>query len=129
MESYRGLAILATNLRSALDTAFVRRIRFIVNFPFPSIAERRTMWTKVFPAAVPQGELDWDRLASLPATGGMIHGIALNAAFMAAHLDRPVSMEMLLETARTEFRKQDLPVIETAFAWTSPEPKPEAVPA
>ena len=35
MEAYRGLAILATNMKSALDTAFMRRLRFIVNFPFP----------------------------------------------------------------------------------------------
>jgi hypothetical protein len=129
MESYRGLAILATNMRSALDTAFVRRIRFIVNFPFPSVAERRTMWTKVFPAGVPRDDLDWDRLASLPATGGMIHNIALNAAFMAAHRALPVSMEMVLEAARTEFRKQDLPIIEPAFAWTPPAPAPAVPPA
>jgi len=126
MESYRGLAILATNARSALDTAFVRRIRFIVNFPFPSVAERREMWTKVFPAGVPVGDIDWNRIAALPTTGGMIHNIALNAAFMAAHRDSPVSMEMILDAARTEFRKQDLPVIESSFRWTPPPPSASA---
>ena len=49
MEAYRGLAILATNMKSALDTAFLRRLRFIVNFPFPGAAERRAIWERVFP--------------------------------------------------------------------------------
>jgi hypothetical protein len=120
MESYRGLAILATNMRSALDSAFVRRIRFIVEFPFPALAERRTMWQRVLPAATPRDQLDWDRLASLPTTGGMIHSIALNAAFMAAHRGEPVSMTMLLDAAKTEFRKQDLPILERDFAWREP---------
>ncbi len=51
METYRGLAILATNMKSALDSAFLRRLRFVVNFPFPSVAERKLMWQKVYPKA------------------------------------------------------------------------------
>src|SRR5204863_10068020 len=39
MEAYRGLAILATNMKGAIDPAFLRRLRFIVNFTFPSPAE------------------------------------------------------------------------------------------
>jgi hypothetical protein len=128
MESYRGLAILATNMRSALDTAFVRRIRFIVEFPFPALAERRMMWQKVLPAAAPRDQLDWDRLASLPTTGGMIHSVALNAAFMAAHRGEPVSMSMLLDAAKTEFRKQELPILERDFAWVEPAVAPPAAP-
>ena len=50
MESYRGLAILATNMKSALDKAFMRRLRFIVDFPIPGIEERKEIWRKVFPA-------------------------------------------------------------------------------
>src|SRR5260221_726474 len=53
MEAYRGLAILATNLRSALDTAFLRRLRFVVTFPFPGVADRKRIWQKVFPPDVP----------------------------------------------------------------------------
>ena len=49
MEAYRGLAILATNMKSALDTAFMRRLRFIVNFPFPGIPERKRIWERAFP--------------------------------------------------------------------------------
>src|SRR5207245_5286096 len=105
MEAFRGLAILATNMKSALDTAFLRRLRFIVTFPFPSALERRLMWEKAFPRATPTEGLDWARLASLPATGGMIHNIALNAAFSAADRELPVSMDVILDVARAEFRK------------------------
>ena len=84
MESYRGVALLATNMRSALDTAFLRRLRFVVNFPFPEAAERRAIWAGVFPPRTPIEGLDYDRLAKLAATGGMIRNIALNAAFRAA---------------------------------------------
>jgi ATP-dependent 26S proteasome regulatory subunit len=53
MESYKGLAILATNMKSALDHAFMRRLRFIINFPFPGVTERKQMWQKVFPQDTP----------------------------------------------------------------------------
>ncbi len=51
MEAYRGLAILTTNLKSALDPAFLRRIRFVVQFPFPDAAQRAEIWRRVFPAS------------------------------------------------------------------------------
>jgi SpoVK/Ycf46/Vps4 family AAA+-type ATPase len=118
MEEYAGIAILATNMRTALDTAFVRRLRFIVNFPFPALPERRRIWERVFPGNVPgREELDLDRLATLPATGGMIHNIALNAAFVAAESGVAVSTGLVLRVARAEFRKQELPILERDFAW------------
>ncbi len=115
MESYRGLAILATNMRSALDQAFLRRLRFLVTFPFPGPAERRAIWERVFPERTPADPLDLDRLAGFAATGGMIHSIALNAAFAAAHRGSPVTMRIVLDTARSEFRKFDLPVRDRDF--------------
>jgi hypothetical protein len=72
METYRGLAILTTNLKSALDAAFLRRIRFIVHFPFPDPAQRAEIWKRVFPAATPTSGLDAQRLAQLNVTGGSI---------------------------------------------------------
>ena len=117
MEAYRGLALLATNMKSALDTAFVRRLRFIVNFPFPGVAERRLMWEKAFPVDAPVGVLDYERLARLNLTGGNIHGIALNAAFFAAQAGTPVTMGLVLEASRVEFRKLDRPVNEADFRW------------
>jgi ATPase family associated with various cellular activities (AAA) len=124
MEGYRGLAILATNMKSALDQAFLRRLRFIVNFPFPSVAERKTIWQKVFPAETETAGLDFDRLATLALTGGSIHNVALNAAFLAAQARVPVSMTEILESARSEFRKLEKPVNELAFRQTGSAPAP-----
>ncbi len=120
MEAYRGLAILATNMKSALDTAFMRRLRFIVNFPFPGPTERKRMWQKVFPTETPKDELDYDRLARLNLTGGSIHNVALNAAFMAAQVDGPVTMPLVLSAARAEFRKLERPINEAEFLWQVP---------
>jgi hypothetical protein len=115
MEDYRGVAILATNQRNALDQAFLRRLRFVLTFPFPAHAERAALWARAFPARAPVEEIDCDRLAALAATGGMIRNIALNAAFCAAGRNGPVTMDLVLEMARVEFRKQELPVSEADF--------------
>ena len=117
MEAYRGLAILATNMKSALDPAFLRRLRFVVNFSFPGTAERKAIWQKVFPARTPTLGLDLDRLARLNLTGGHIHNVALNAAFLAAKSGTPVTMPLVLEGARAEFRKLDRPINEADFRW------------
>jgi hypothetical protein len=117
MEAYRGLAILATNMKSALDPAFLRRLRFVVNFSFPGVAERKAIWQKVFPPRTPTLGLDLDRLARLNLTGGHIHNVALNAAFLAARGGTPVTMPLVLEGARTEYRKLDRPINETDFRW------------
>ena len=116
MEEYRGVAILATNLRRSLDDAFLRRLRFIVPFPFPGPAERARLWSRAFPADAPVGELDIDRLAKLAADGGMIRNIALNAAFCAAGRGTAVTMDLVLEMARIEFRKLERHVNDSDFA-------------
>ena len=113
MEAYRGLAILTTNMKQALDTAFMRRIRFVVQFPFPDFAERAEIWRRVFPAATPVEDLDPSRLARLNVAGGSIHNIALGAAFVAADEGGPVSMAHLLRAARAEYAKLDRPLTET----------------
>jgi SpoVK/Ycf46/Vps4 family AAA+-type ATPase len=110
MESYGGLAILATNMKSALDQAFMRRLRFIVNFPFPSLKERKLIIEKVFPPEVPKANLDYDRLARLNLTGGSINNIAINAAFMAASEGTEVTTPLILEAAKSEFRKLERPI-------------------
>lgn len=117
MEAYQGLAILATNMLNALDTAFLRRLRFVVKFSFPGIAERKIMWQKVFPPDTPTEGLDYDRLARFTLTGGSIHNVALNAAFMAAQAETPVRMPLILTATRAEFRKLDRPIIEADFKW------------
>jgi vesicle-fusing ATPase len=113
MEAYRGLAILTTNMRQALDTAFMRRIRFMVQFPFPDFAERVEIWRRVFPKAAPVGDLDVSRLARLNVAGGHIRNIAVGAAFAAADEGGPVSMAHLLLAARAEYAKLDRPLTET----------------
>ena len=113
MEAFSGLAILATNMKSALDNAFMRRLRFIVNFPYPGPAERRRMWERALPAEVPKDELDFERLARLGLSGGNIHSIALNASFMAASRGSALTQAMLLSAVRTEMRKLDKPLNES----------------
>jgi hypothetical protein len=120
MEAYRGLAILATNMKSALDRAFVRRLRFIVNFPFPSMLERQGIWQRVFPPETPTEGLDFNHLSRLNLTGGSIHNIGLNAAFLAAQAGTPITMPLVLAAARSEFRKQERPIDESYFRWQTP---------
>jgi hypothetical protein len=110
MEAYRGLAILTTNLKSALDPAFLRRIRFVVQFPYPDAAQRAAIWSRMFPACTPTAGLDDARLAQLDLAGGNIHNIALGAAFLAADRDEPVGMAHILAAARTEYVKIEKPL-------------------
>jgi len=115
MEAFQGLAILATNMKASLDTAFMRRLRFVVNFPYPGAVERRLIWEKVFPPKTETQGLDFQRLARLNVSGGNIHTIALNAAFLAADRKSPVTMEHLLEAARAEMQKLERTLNEGDF--------------
>jgi len=110
MEAYEGLAILTTNLKSSLDKAFQRRLRFTVSFPFPDANQREAIWSRVFPAKTPTADLDTRKLAQLNVTGGNIRNIALNAAFLAAESTKSVAMEHLLEAARLEAQKIERPL-------------------
>jgi len=116
METYRGLAILTTNRKDALDTAFLRRIRFAVDFPFPEAQQRAEMWLRVFPHQTPTEGLRIDRLARLSAAGGNIRNIAMGAAFLAADAGEPVRMSHLLSAARSEFTKLERPLTDSETA-------------
>jgi SpoVK/Ycf46/Vps4 family AAA+-type ATPase len=119
MESYRGLAILTTNQKSALDPAFLRRLRFVVQFPFPDPPQRAEIWRGIFPAETPTEGLAPERLARLNVAGGNIRSIALNAAFLAADEGEPVRMEHLLRAARSEYVKLEKPLSESEIGgWT-----------
>ena len=126
VESFRGLAILSTNMRGALDAAFLRRLRFVINFPYPGPAQRREIWTRAWPDGVPLGALDFDRLARLNLSGGNIATVALNAAFMAAEAGGPVTMPLVLAAARAEYEKLERPVNAADFRWREPERMQEA---
>jgi hypothetical protein len=115
MEDYRGLAILCTNRRSALDRAFLRRLRFLVEFPFPDGENRLLIWQKVFPAEAPLEPLDLAALSRMEITGGHIRNIALNAAFLAAGERTGIRMEHVLHAARREYTKIDKLLTEAEF--------------
>jgi SpoVK/Ycf46/Vps4 family AAA+-type ATPase len=118
MEAYRGLAILTTNMKSAIDIAFLRRIRFVVQFPFPDITQRTEIWRRIFPARMPTEGLDFNKLARLNVAGGNIRNIALNAAFLAADEDKPVQMSHLLRSAKSEYAKLEKTLTEAeAGGW------------
>jgi hypothetical protein len=112
MEAYRGLAILTTNHKAALDPAFLRRLRFVVAFPFPDGAQRAEIWRCAFPAATPTAELDVSALARLHVSGGSIRNIALGAAFRAADAHGAVTMEQIRLAARSEYAKIERPLSE-----------------
>jgi hypothetical protein len=107
MEAYRGLAILATNLKSHLDAAFLRRLRYVIDIPFPDARSRRAIWERAFPPETAVQGLDFDMLARLEIAGGNIMVVAVNAAFLAAAEGTPVSMAHIARAARAEFRKLD----------------------
>ncbi|WP_155368513.1 ATP-binding protein [Catellatospora vulcania] len=113
METHRGLAILTTNLKSALDRAFLRRIRFVVTFPFPDPAARARIWQRMFGPKVPIDGLDWRLLGRLQLSGGNIRTIALGAAFLAAAADEPVGMAHVLAATRREYAKLDKTLTDT----------------
>ncbi|NEO35602.1 MAG: AAA family ATPase [Moorea sp. SIOASIH] len=105
MEAYQGLAILTTNFQSALDSAFSRRIRFVVEFPFPVPEIRTQIWQRIFPAQTPTQNLNYQKLGQLNVAGGNIRNIALNAAFLAAAADEAVNMEHIYEATKREYLK------------------------
>ncbi|UJB46781.1 ATP-binding protein [Streptomyces sp. A1-5] len=105
MEAYRGLAVLTTNMKKALDSAFMRRIRFVVDFPFPGEKERAEIWRRVLPAQAPTKGIEPSLLAQLTVAGGSIRNIALSGAFLAAEEGDRLQMRHMLAAARTEYLK------------------------
>lgn len=113
MEGYQGLAILTTNLKSSLDQAFLRRLRFVITFPFPDSKSRAEIWRRIFPKQTPTQDLDFQKLAQLNLAGGNIRNIALNAAFGAADAESPVMMRHILSAAQSECTKLEKTLTDT----------------
>jgi SpoVK/Ycf46/Vps4 family AAA+-type ATPase len=109
MEAYHGLAILTTNQPEAIDPAFLRRLRFIVTFPFPGPLQRAEIWRRIFPGLTPLEGLDYEQLSRWDISGGSIYNIALQAAFLAAETGGPVRMDHLFQAARNEFTRLEKP--------------------
>jgi AAA+ superfamily predicted ATPase len=116
MEQFDGIAVLATNRRGDIDSAFLRRLRFIVDFVPPGVAERRRLWTLALPARAPDGSelldaIDWDRLAQrLDMTGAEIKAAAMRAAFLARSEGVRIGMNHLVRAARRELVKRGVAV-------------------
>jgi SpoVK/Ycf46/Vps4 family AAA+-type ATPase len=113
MEAYRGLAILTSNLKNSLDQAFLRRLRFVVQFSFPDAAQRAEIWQRVFPPDTPTAALVPHKLARLNVPGGNIRNIALNAAFLAADAEVPIQMSHILQAAQSEYSKLERPLTDS----------------
>jgi len=112
MEAYRGLAVLTTNLKNSLDQAFLRRLRFVVQFPFPDAEQRAEIWRRAFPKQTPILDLDYLKLAKLSVAGGNIRNIVLNSAFIAADHHEPVQMKHILQAAKIEYIKLEKPMMD-----------------
>ena len=115
MESYQGLAILATNYKNSMDSAFLRRIRFVITFPFPDKKSREKIWKRSFPKQAPTSGVDFAKLSKFSITGGNIRNIALNAAFLAAEDDNPINMSHLIHAAKSEYSKLEKPLTRMEF--------------
>ena len=115
MEDYRGLAILATNMKTLLDQAFLRRLRFHVDFPFPSTEYRNRIWQKSFPEKTTLGNIDFNFLAKLEIPGGNIKNISLNAAFLAADNGCIIQMDHILKATKREYSKIGKMILESEF--------------
>jgi ATP-dependent 26S proteasome regulatory subunit len=113
METFQGLAILTTNMKSSLDKAFQRRLRFQIDFPSPDLKQREAIWRRVFPEQTPTEALDPARLASLNVSGGSIRNIALNAAFLAAEEEVSIGMAHVLQATRMEVVKAERPLADS----------------
>ena len=107
MEEYEGVAILATNLRKNMDEAFVRRLHFTLDLPFPDEADRHRIWQGIWPKDTPRDrDIDLESLAQrFEMTGGNIRNVALAAAFLAADEGRAVRMSHLLHATQREYQK------------------------
>jgi len=105
VETFAGLALLATNKRTALDEAFLRRLRFAIRFDPPDAGLRERLWRRAFPHGVPTSGVDPAALAGAELSGGHIVQAALAAAFLAAAADSPVEPRHLDRAMRREYEK------------------------
>jgi AAA+ superfamily predicted ATPase len=117
MESFDGLAILTTNLRSNLDDAFLRRLDAIVDFPMPEDDDRRRLWVQHLAPGVPRADdVDLDFLArAFRISGGNIRNVVFGAAYLAAADNRPVGMVDLVRATEREYRKLGHLCLESEF--------------
>lgn len=111
MERFKGLAILATNRKKDLDEAFLRRLRYVIDFPLPEAAERRKIWERVIPPAADASDLDFEFLARhFPLSGGNIRSIVFNACLQSAKAEneeKNLLMKEVLVAVKREYDKMN----------------------
>jgi SpoVK/Ycf46/Vps4 family AAA+-type ATPase len=117
VEEYEGVVILATNRNKDMDEAFVRRLHFSIEFPFPAEADRRRIWQGIWPNETPLSpDLDLDLMARrFEIPGGNIRNIAVAAAFLAADDGGAITTSHLLRAIRREYQKMGKVVAEDEF--------------
>ncbi|MGH2948146.1 MAG: ATP-binding protein [Solirubrobacteraceae bacterium] len=117
MEGYAGAVILATNFRRNIDDAFVRRLDFVIDFPFPEADDRRRIWGLLLPAEAPRADdIDLDFLAGqFKLSGGGIRNCSLSAAFQAADDGGVIEMRHLIRAVAQEYGKQGRLTLEADF--------------
>jgi hypothetical protein len=124
IDDFDGLVVLATNLRSNIDDAFVRRLDVVVEFQEPGIEERHRLWTAHLPAAAPlAADVDIEQLSELyPVTGGVIRNASLVAAFDAASRDAVIDQRTLIDSIQGEYQKagRSFPGVPRELAHTQP---------
>jgi len=110
LETFRGIAVLTTNMRSSLDAAFTRRIRYVVQFPYPDATLRERIWRRAFPPSAELIGVDFARLAHLELSGGSIHNIAVHATLDAAAARSPIAVDHVRRGVVREYAKLDRPL-------------------
>lgn len=117
MEEYEGVVILATNLSKNMDDAFVRRMHFTIEFPFPSEKYRRRIWEGIWTEKTPRAkDIDLEFMgSSFEIAGGNIKNVALAAAFLAAADGKIVNMHHLINATRREYQKMGKVVVDGEF--------------
>ena len=123
MERFKGLAILASNRKKDLDEAFLRRLRYIIDFPLPSETQRRLIWQQVIPDVVDSSDVDFEFLAkNFRLAGGHIRSIVFNACLQSANgsglknnLGEHLEMEAIIASLKREYDKLNRPINIEAF--------------
>ena len=118
IEEYDGVCVLATNLLQNIDEAFLRRITFVVHFPFPDAKAREEIYRRTFPKDIPlSDDIDWEFIArTFELSGGYIKNIVLSAAFLAAEEGSMVSMKHMINAAVDEMKKNGIVVVRELLA-------------
>ena len=117
MEEYEGIVIMASNFQKNMDEAFTRRLRFIVQFPFPDRNYRARIWRNIFPAEMPRSkDIEFEFLAGkFEISGGHIKNIALSAAFLAAENSGVINMKHIVRATKREFQKMGRMYVKADF--------------